>query len=39
MSLVLPTSPGEAELTEVDGRRIAFAIRAKDGTEGIGIGI
>jgi fluoroacetyl-CoA thioesterase len=24
---------GEAEVTEVDGRRIAFAIRAKDGTE------
>ena len=29
---------GEAEVTEVDGRRIAFAIRAKDGTEVIGVG-
>ena len=29
---------GEAEVTEVDGRRIAFTIRAKDGTEVIGIG-
>ena len=29
---------GEAEVTEVDGRRIAFASRAKDGTEVIGIG-
>ena len=29
---------GEAEVTEVDGRRIAFTIRAKDGTEVIGVG-
>jgi len=29
---------GEAEVTEVDGRRIAFTIRAKDGTELIGVG-
>ena len=29
---------GEAEVTEVDGRRITFTIRAKDGTEVIGIG-
>ena len=29
---------GEAEVTEVDGRRIAFAIRAKDGTEVIDVG-
>jgi fluoroacetyl-CoA thioesterase len=29
---------GEAEVTAVDGRRIAFAIRAKDGTEVIGVG-
>ena len=29
---------GEAEVTGVDGRRIAFTIRAKDGTEVIGIG-
>jgi fluoroacetyl-CoA thioesterase len=29
---------GEAEVTEVDGRRIAFAIRARDGTEVIGVG-
>jgi fluoroacetyl-CoA thioesterase len=29
---------GEAEITEVDGRRITFTIRAKDGTEVIGIG-
>ena len=29
---------GEAEVTEVDGRRIVFTIRAKDGTEVIGIG-
>jgi fluoroacetyl-CoA thioesterase len=29
---------GEAEVTEVDGRRVAFTIRAKDGTEVIGIG-
>jgi fluoroacetyl-CoA thioesterase len=29
---------GEAEVTEVDGRHIAFTIRAKDGTEVIGIG-
>ena len=29
---------GEAEVTEVDGRRVAFAIRAKDGTEVIGVG-
>jgi len=28
----------EAEVTEVDGRRIAFTIRAKDGTELIGVG-
>src|SRR2546429_5163396 len=29
---------GEAEVTEVNGRRIAFRIRATDGTEEIGIG-
>ena len=29
---------GEAEVTNVDGRRIAFTIRATDGTEVIGIG-
>ena len=29
---------GEAEVTDVDGRRIAFTIRAKDGTQVIGIG-
>jgi fluoroacetyl-CoA thioesterase len=29
---------GEAEVTEVDGRRIAFTIRARDGTEVIGVG-
>ena len=29
---------GEAEVTEVDGRRIVFTIRAKDGTEVIGVG-
>ena len=29
---------GEAEVTEVDGRRITFAIRAKDRTEVIGVG-
>lgn len=29
---------GEAEVTEVDGRRRAFAIRPKDGTEVIGVG-
>jgi predicted thioesterase len=29
---------GEAEVAEVDGRRIAFTISAKDGTEIIGIG-
>ena len=29
---------GEAEVTEVDGRRVVFTIRAKDGTEVIGIG-
>src|SRR6266568_7597455 len=29
---------GEAEVTEVDGRRIAFTIRAKDGPEVIGVG-
>ena len=29
---------GEAEVTEVDGRRIAFTIQAKDGTELIGVG-
>jgi fluoroacetyl-CoA thioesterase len=29
---------GEAEVTEVDGRRIVFAIRAKDDTEVIGAG-
>ena len=28
---------GEAEVAEVDGRRIAFTIQAKDGTEVIGI--
>jgi fluoroacetyl-CoA thioesterase len=29
---------GEAEVTAVDGRRIAFIIRAKDGAEVIGVG-
>jgi len=29
---------GEAEVTRVDGRRIEFAIRARDGDEEIGIG-
>jgi fluoroacetyl-CoA thioesterase len=29
---------GEAEVTDVDGRRIEFTIRAKDGTEVVGIG-
>ena len=29
---------GEAEVTAVDGRRIAFTIRANDGTEDIGVG-
>ena len=29
---------GEAEVTEVDGRRIVFTIRAKDATELIGVG-
>ncbi len=29
---------GEAEVTEVDERRVVFTIRAKDGTEVIGIG-
>jgi fluoroacetyl-CoA thioesterase len=29
---------GEAEVTKVDGRRIEFAIRAKDGDEEIGVG-
>jgi fluoroacetyl-CoA thioesterase len=29
---------GEAEVTKVDGRRIEFTIRAKDGAEDIGIG-
>ena len=29
---------GEAEVTGVDGRRIAFTIRAKDETEVIGVG-
>src|SRR5437773_7763734 len=28
---------GEAEVTEVNGRRIAFTIRANDGTEVIGV--
>ena len=29
---------GEAEVTKVDGRRIEFRIRAKDGDEEIGVG-
>jgi len=29
---------GEAEVTRVDGRRIEFAIRARDGDEEIGVG-
>jgi fluoroacetyl-CoA thioesterase len=29
---------GEAEVTKVDGRRIEFTIRARDGDEVIGIG-
>lgn len=29
---------GEAEVTKVDGRRIEFSIRAKDGDEEIGVG-
>jgi predicted thioesterase len=29
---------GEAEVTRVDGRRVEFAIRARDGEEEIGIG-
>src|SRR6184192_1950102 len=29
---------GEAEVTKVDGRRIEFTIRARDGAEAIGIG-
>ena len=29
---------GEAEVTRVDGRRIEFTIRARDGTEEIGVG-
>jgi fluoroacetyl-CoA thioesterase len=29
---------GEAKVTQVDGRRIEFSIRAADGTEEIGVG-
>ncbi len=29
---------GEAEVTRVDGRRVEFAIRARDGAEEIGVG-
>ena len=29
---------GEAEVTAVDGRRVAFTVRANDGTEVVGIG-
>ena len=32
------TVTGEAEVTKVDGRRIAFAVQAKDGAEVIGTG-
>lgn len=32
------TVTGEAEVTKVDGRRIEFAVQAKDGAEVIGIG-